>query len=668
MLSCNVVYIDSGGKKFCMRGDFAGILKRGQFRGALWVFGVSLAIRLLMDAVFLLRFGAHATNHVETWFYVGLLEGTKLPAGGIYDPTVWLLRAFGVVFSGGSGFLGVLAASAILSSITAVGLFYLVDMLYERKAAFASGVVYAAMVQPIALSMSGFTHDHLQLPFMMALLVCTIKAADAFARRDCGGAAVYAAVFALAAYNALRVNESAKVALAICAAYAGYRLLEKLSQERKASSVYPAYLSFLLIAITAGGFFVLPRILSNTISALPQGIGGSDDVLPTGLLTLWLRYNVLLVLAPMGLLSAYRRKDIVGICLLTSGLAIAMVMDRGTRISDLGFAVIVGFALSDFSNVRNKAKHLRATAAWAACLFAFMLVFAQARLPYVLVFILAAAWMARAVWRGNIAWALAALVFAGIATNMVFVLASSPRGVATEAEFKLLDWLSKNNEGGKVLVSWDHGYMSEAVSGLESVSSPNGIDRRVHDMLWMPEEQSALSLSGAGVRYVLARSDSITLAQDDSGRRGFRLFGGLVFSPKSPPAVRYADRYAIYKMANNRTEASLVLVRQEYDPESQVRYMLYKVVGQPPEQGVLLVGGLAQNTGARLQAVVNVTVASGQLVQSEYFNQTFEPGGTTDVLYRLSADFMSPNCSISAQAATGDWPAGKAVQFPVVFC
>ena len=150
----------------------------GRFFGCpgLVVFLVSLVVRLLLDLFFQLRFGVYAANHLEVWFYVGVLEGFKLPAGGVYDPTVWFLRLVGLLFPGGLAFYGVLLSAAFLSSLTAYLVYVLVRELYDVRSGFVAGLVYGGMVEPLGLSMSGFTHDHLQLALMVASMVFAVKA------------------------------------------------------------------------------------------------------------------------------------------------------------------------------------------------------------------------------------------------------------------------------------------------------------------------------------------------------------------------------------------------------------------------------------------------------------------------------------------------------------
>ncbi|MFH1055945.1 MAG: glycosyltransferase family 39 protein [Candidatus Altiarchaeota archaeon] len=326
-----------------MRVD--SILKKN---AAAVVFLVSLAFRLMLDLVFILRFGWHAVNHVETWLYVGVAHGTHFPANGVRDPTTWILRFVGALMPGDMTLYGVVLLSALLSAFTAMLLYLLMRQLYDVKTAFIAGMIYGGMVEPLSLSLMGFTHDHLQLAVVVGSLLLVVKAAKSGFWRGLLLSLAYVAVVEASKM----VNDTILFGIGVAGVYVGYTTLEYLRSKflgkRMADILYPLYIAFAVALLLGFGGRIIPAILESELGGLPQGRMGSADVVPMGLLTFFLRYNPLIFLLPYAFVAAYGRKDTIGITLTILGLMMATVMDRGTRISDIGIAMLLAYALADW--------------------------------------------------------------------------------------------------------------------------------------------------------------------------------------------------------------------------------------------------------------------------------------------------------------------------------
>jgi len=539
------------------------------------IFLVSFAARLLLDLLFHLRFGLHAANYPEVWLYTGVMQGTKLPGNGIFDPSTWFLGALGVVFQGGLAFYGTILAAAALSASTAALVFLLASEAYDRKAAVAAGLIYGGMAEPLTLSMSGFTHDLIQLPLMIASILLAVKTLKAKAWDKL----VFVAAYVVIVYAGLHVNDVMYVAVGLAFVYAGYGVLSKYAGE----DVYIPYMAVFVFGIGIAGFFAMPAVVERMIAGLPQGVGGSDDTSPTNLTVLFIRYNILLLIVPFGLTQALKRKDVLGIGFTMTGLMLAAYVDRGTRISDVGLALVAATALSDW-NVKGRGFFARKDRfRWTLIWSVPVAVWALLVLPLVYVFFFAAFALALLYGLKNFGGermflaVLSILLLAGVAVNTAYILTAEGRNIVSDAEYRILDWLAGNNKGGRILTTWDHGYMAETITGLESASTPNKIDTVVHDALWMQEDDARSMLRENGVRYVLVNSDNFKVVQDQKGRRGYRFLGGLVFPPKKLPPVENAGNYTVYRMSHMTTGEAFTLVRREKDEATGVEFLLYEV-------------------------------------------------------------------------------------------
>ncbi|MFH1054658.1 MAG: glycosyltransferase family 39 protein [Candidatus Altiarchaeota archaeon] len=557
-----------------------GLLGKGALVAALVVFIASFVVRLLLDLLFQLRFGWHAVNSVETWFYVGVMEGTKLPAYKLADPTVWILRAVGALLPYGASLYGVLLTSAALSALTAALLYFLVRELYDQRTGFAAGIVYGGMVEPLAISLVGFTHDHLQLALVVASLVLTVKAF----KSGCRGAILCAAAYAALIYHALYINESIKVAVGVAAVYVGYRLLEHMSPKiwrtHSKDSAYKVFLLLLAIGMLTVGQFMVPSLVEGALKGLPQGRMGSGDVLPTNLLNIWLRCNILIFLMPFAAVAAYKRKDTIGITLTVVGLLIASVMDRGTRISDIGVAILVAYAIADWGAWKNKAK-FKATLAFSISVFALMLILTTTRLVYAAVFLTGGSVLLYLLWAGKkqdkMLPLLVTVLLVGAAVNAAYTYSVDADRIVTEAEYSLLKWLGGNNKGGTILTAWDRGYMAEVVSGLKAVSTPNKINTGIHNLLWMPSGESSAKLSQEGVKYIMIRAADPSETKDVTGLT--QSSRGLILRPEGIPVGTIVNDMASYKITRGQEDEHLKIIRTETDATTGEGFILYEISG-----------------------------------------------------------------------------------------
>jgi len=637
----------------------------------LLVFFVALSLRFALDLLFFLRLGVYASTSVESWFYVGVMDGSKLPAYGFADPTVWLLRGVGGVIPAGLSYHAVVLTAAALSALTAAALYLLVKELTDQKTGLYAGLLYAGMVEPLALSTAGFTHDHLQLLLTVLLMLFAVKALGTGIRRGLG----YALLAGVTVFLGFYVNAGILVGVVVALAHGLHFAANRVFGGRGClgGRVYAAYMFVALSALAVAAATVIPAALGGILSALPQGRMGSADVVPAGYVDFLLRYNVLLFILPVGAASALKRRDAHGLLLSAFGFVIALSMDRGTRIMDLGVAVLSAYSIVGWRDafpygILPLKGRWRLTALWSAASFVVLAYLAEARLEYAFIVLLCGAVL---LWRLRVpdderrqVGSLAAVFAASVLLCLAYIGFASSGSIVSDAEYMMLAWLGGENDGGRVLAPWDRGYMVEVVSGLEAVSSPGSVDLRVHDALWKPERQAAILLRRSGVRYVIVGSDSFAISPDARGGRRYDLRGGLVLPARKAPPTEYGDMLAAYKLAYKAADDRYFRLLRNVRVRGGGEIMVYEVeddVGGGLD-GSSLVGGVAVNLGPGGVYTVNATVTSGSEGHSGLFNESFAAMESREVLYPVGAALGVYNCSL------GLAPPGGRVVFPAVFC
>ncbi|MBD3388453.1 MAG: hypothetical protein GF416_05225 [Candidatus Altiarchaeales archaeon] len=652
------------------------LLKKSLWHVAAAAFTVSLGLRLVIGYVFQSHFGWHSVNHLETWLYTGVMEGTHLTGYQLLDPTVWLLRIIGMAVPDGLSLYAVMFTAVVLASLTAALITVFIGMLYDKRTGFVAGLIYGGMIEPLALSLSGFTHDHMQLPIVVVTFIIALKAVRSTGRERRAWGLGYLVLVFIARY----VNEIVYVGAGATALYIFYEAFRPWVEDRygrkTGSKVYPAMIGLLVLSLV---FFtnVVPLItdyLVGKMEALPQGWGGSADVMPLSLITFWLRYNILLFLLPAGLAAGYKRRDTYGISLMLFGFVIATVMDRGTRVSDVGVAILSAYAIVDWNlKPRRKPGFVKSlpefmrrrymwwlTSLYSVGLFAFMSSWTVLRTEYFMIYTAGGATILYSLYTLKkdklLVYAVSTVLLVGLMANTAYVYNVEPRRIVTETEYQVLHWLGENNRGGKVLAGWDRGYMVEAVSGLEAVSTPHRIDEDVHEMLWFIDRHAAVSLRKEGVRYVLLNSENFNVIGDGVDM-AYRLTGGLLMEPDKVPPMELTNRFTIYKLRTKTADRHFKLLKEEHDPVTGMDFLLYEITEEPTEEEMTnsMVSAVAANIGSDKIALIDVELIrpNGKVYKSTT-NDTFEAGEVREVMYTGRKNFREYDCRLSARPIKGE--------------
>jgi hypothetical protein len=571
---------------------------------------VGVVVRFLLDVLFFALYGPHAVGSVEFWLYYGVASGSHLTAGGAGDPTVWLLRAFGFLFSGDALFYSIVILAAFLSAAAAALVYLVAREFFDDEAAYYGGLIYALMVEPLALSVVVFTHDLLLVPVMLSVVLFSVRAF-----RSAGWLRIwYAALAVLFLFLAVRVNIGAYVSAGVVGVYLAS---EHMGRFRK---YYPYFAAAVVFSILLVGLCVIPAVMDYELGKLPQGRLGSADVRPISLSNFWMRYNVLLMLIPFGVYVAYRRRETISITYLLVGFVFAATMDRGTRLSDIGVAMLAGYALAYWSCKWVKPLVYGGSSIVLAASFLVPLPF-EARL------MVAAAGAALLYCMRsspvNVKGALAVL-FSLSVLLVVADLASDTGKVVSETEYRLYADTLSGLGGGRVLTAWDRGYVLEALSGKSALSTAGSIEYAAHEALWQPERQAYEALNRMGADYVVF-SDSYYNHVIYGGEPYYLLEGGQVMTPKDLPPMVVSEYLAVYKLRFREADPEYFqLVSEVEDSVLNRTYVVYRVVKSGENRTLMSLVALSHERQP-LAATVNLTVAEYANGKTPYYISIVSP-------------------------------------------
>ena len=135
----------------------------------LFVFFFALSERLIVNLVFFLRWGFHTVSGIELWFYYGVAKGT-FDLYSAWDPSWWILKTLGFLFSGQALLYSVYLVSSLSSALNSALFCLLVSELHNKKTGFLAGLIYSSMVLPMFNSAGTVTHDIFAYPYLILSL------------------------------------------------------------------------------------------------------------------------------------------------------------------------------------------------------------------------------------------------------------------------------------------------------------------------------------------------------------------------------------------------------------------------------------------------------------------------------------------------------------------
>ena len=572
---------------------------------ALTVFVLGLTTRVFLDLAFFLTYGLHASESPEIWLYYAVARG-KFKTGLSGDPTVPLLQAIGWIVPDRLLFHAIVALSALMASLTAVLVFLLALEFADLGTAYAAGLLYAFMVGPLSLSVAAFTHDHLAIPVNVLIVLLFLKAVKS--KTHLTRIPLLAAA-AILLYFGGSINSSVYVSAAVVAAFVASWFLRGFPR------YFPHFTAFFFVGFLVFGFCFLPEYMDYVLGQLPQGRLGSSDVVPASPANLWLKYNVLLSLLPFGFFLAYRRRDYASISYALLGFVFASVMDRGTRLSDVGVAMLAAYALVGWKQEWTTPFRLllAASLAYSVIIIPFPLVY------HAHVFVAAMAAGLLMAYRGRASVVLFVICVLGVSLVSATMFFNTSK-VVSEAEYRLLKDVVSKLDRERVLVSWDRGFMVEALTDKKAVSSAGWMDYGAHEAFWLPEKQAHQLLNRLGVDYIVF-SDEYYNQIVYAGELHYLLAKGMVFTPNDLPPIAIADRITAYKLRYGTNDpAYFKKIQETDDPLLQRHYTIYEVAKSKTNSTLITVLAL-NDENHTVSASVSLTLyeyAGGKKPKTEF--------------------------------------------------
>jgi hypothetical protein len=550
------------------------------------VFFIAIVGRLFLSLLFFKKWGEYATFNTEVWYYFGVAKGIfKL---SIFDPTVWILRAEGLLLPEKFLFHSIALTASVMSSLTAVLIFLLVYKLHGKKAGFVAGIMYAAAPQPLALSTVGFTHDLVQLPIIVLSLIAAVYFTELKGSRRIISLAVIILLLFLGVNAGLMILVAAVV---LPAYFIGWIIRSGrygLPSERAYLGLLIGLTVVLLVIRIAASSNFLQNVYSlaeqyRGIDVLAQQRGGSMDTLPVSINNFWHKYNFLLFFIPFGLARCFKKKDTIAFSLLLVGVISSTLFERGTRIVDLGIPMVASLALINWK--REWSKYMVFLLAVA---FLIIIPLAGTTRNYSVAFILLGGLIFLILHlssdlpsnKKSIS-ANRAITLALVIIIVFGVIKVDLKPYTLQAEYLSFKWLDAHSGANETIyVRWDHGYFAEAVAGLKSVSSPEHIDFEVPKFFWYSEKDAYQSFKERNISYIqISKMDFMIPSADLSADSySYKYNRGIIYPPPYARFSQLRETLMFKLLYDEKSLKYFQKIHSEVDRKTGFEIRLFKIV------------------------------------------------------------------------------------------
>jgi len=505
---------------------------------ALLVFFLAFGLRLALTILFWNKFGAHASQCIEVWFFYGIAHGSiKAPA---LDPTTMLLSILGFLVPEGYLYQATSLFGAALSSLAAALIFILGKEIHNKKIGLIAALLYSAMVSPLYYGITCFVHDLIQLPIFLGCLITFLLSLKSTGSRR----VLWTISFITLFFLGTMVNIVIYIVLDIVAIVLFWRLFSLIAQKRGIGleKVYAFFIGFVVLGAILVRLEILPSLIDRVLFSLPQGRIGTLDLVPMSAERIWMKYNILLFFLPFGIWKCLKRHDTVSFTLLLVSFFISTLIERGSRLLDFGVALTVAhgmlgwrkresllfplsllpilFYLTLTSSPLFDFRHFTSRTLFMAIASSPVLAGVTMFIVLSFVFILLLSFLGEK--KGLLVVSLLFIIFNSWSTYTRFTPEQFASFGTTDAEYDAYVFLS-GRERAPLYVFWDHAYFVQAVSGFQSISNAQTIDDEAEKMMLSDEESAAAYFSRRGVKYIVISTRDARLHLTKLGwQRDFR--------------------------------------------------------------------------------------------------------------------------------------------------
>ncbi|MFQ5892216.1 MAG: hypothetical protein ACE5HW_05435, partial [Candidatus Methanofastidiosia archaeon] len=489
-------------------------------------------------------------------------------------------------------YFGVVLSATILSSFASVLIFFLVRELHEKSVALASSLIFGFMIEPLASGILIFSHDIVQVLILIFILYLTIRIKKSRTFKE---KTTYTLFLLLFIFLSSQVNMVVFVIPLILFCYFIYYVFSpfagRLGFSDKRYFLY--YALFLAFLFSLGRYLISSNLTTvidfmSSLSSRTRGIdlvnqllAGSPDLLPAELSEFWGKYNVLLILLPFSLYGCYQKRDVLSLSVFVVGLSSSLIFSRGTRVLDIGVAMLSPLAF--YFLKREHTKYL-VTSTLAALIIVFFMVAPALAVEkisflYLSPFLVALLFLI-AFQRFNLRQALPPTLLIFILFNILYFSFVFTEPQVSEAEFQAMSFL-KEQDDGKVLVNWGLGFFVEAVSGLEPTASPTNVNFEYQRILMSSEENVVQILKEEKVRYIFISDRRFRLFLNPRTNQ-LDFYMDPSFSPFLRGDVTFSEikNFLIYKMLYEERELkNFKLVFEIKDEKTGYLVRIFEIYG-----------------------------------------------------------------------------------------
>jgi hypothetical protein len=559
------------------------------------VFAIALIERMFLLVLFFYRNGAYSTHVREIWFYYGVARSTiKL---SVLDPTVWILRPLGSIVPEQFLLYTIAFIAILLASITSALVFLLVCQSYDRTIGFVAGITYASMLQPLGLSIAGFTHDLVQFPIILLIMYLGVQIMKK-------GKKWLAILLIILLLLGAQIGPMILIAFLILPLYIAAENLQR-KWGTDAEWNYLGFIILITIVVLIARLTVAQELQEQIYSLAKKYRGldiaaqlaaGSVDLRPISIDHFWQRFNFLLLFAPFGVITSLKKRDTNAYFFLIFGIIFATMYDRGSRIIDLGLPIVVAHAFTDWRREWSKPMALMLT----VVLFITVFNYTGFMQTYSLIFIFIAALILLVLhiqtqatnlekehssgkninYEAGIRVSPLGLAVVLMIIILFGVIAVKPQPATTKAEYMVYKWLGEHADRGEsIYVRWPSGYFVEAVSGVKAVSSPSKIDFEVPKFLWNTEAEAYSEFKKRNIDYIQISEFDFRVTEVDPKTGTYRAIAarGILYYP-SDFRLSTLGRTLMFKLLYNEADLKYFRkIHEEKDENTGIMIKLFRI-------------------------------------------------------------------------------------------